>query len=229
MRSAGCVINDIADRNFDGHVSRTKNRPLASGVLSVKKAFALFALLCFFALILVLQLNLLTIELSSVGLALAVIYPFLKRYTHWPQLILGAAFAWSVPMAFAALTNQVPPIAWWVFLTAVLWPLAYDTMYAMADRQDDLKIGVKSTAILFGNSDRFLIGIMQIVILMLLVYIGIYLQLSMRYFICLLFASCFFIYQQYLIRDRDPARCFRAFNNHWFGAVVFLGIYSSIH
>lgn len=230
MRSAGCVINDIADRNFDGYVKRTQNRPLARGILSLKKAFILLAVLCSIALVLVLQLNHLTIELSFAALALATIYPFLKRYTYWPQLILGAAFAWSIPMAFTAVLNDIPSVAWLIFSIGVLWTIAYDTMYAMADRSDDIKIGVKSTAILFGHYDRLLIGIIQILVLLLLVYSGILLQLTLFYYLSLLIASSFFVYQQYLIKDRDPALCLRAFvNNQWFGAVVFLGFCLSIN
>lgn len=225
MRAAGCVINDFADRNFDGFVARTKDRPLASGQVSVKEALLIFLVLSLTALVLVLQLNFFTIELSVIGLLLATIYPFTKRITHWPQLFLGLAFAWAVPMAFAAQLNQMPNIAWWIFATAVLLALAYDTMYAMTDREDDIKIGMKSTAILFGKFDRLIIGIIQLLILFLLIVIGIKQNLNLVYYASLVIAAGFMIYQQYLIKDRDPQKSFKAFlNNNWVGAIVFLGI-----
>ncbi len=228
MRSAGCVINDIADRRFDGHVARTKDRPLARGALTLKQAILLFVILCLVALVLVLQLNLFTIELSLVAILLAMIYPFMKRYTHWPQIFLGAAYAWAIPMAFAAQTNHLPVVAWLVFLTAVLWSIAYDTLYAMVDREDDLKIKLKSTAILFGKHDRLIIGLLQLLILLLLVYLGWHLRLSIIYYGSLVVGAFLFVYQQYLIKDRNRDACFRAFlNNQWFGLIVFLGIYLS--
>ena len=228
MRSAGCVINDIADRNFDGHVERTKNRPLVTGQVSLREAVILFLLLCIVALLLVLQLNVFTIKLSFIGLALAIIYPFTKRYIYWPQFVLGLAFAWGVPMAFAAQLNTIPVIAWWVFLAAVLWPIAYDTMYAMADREDDKLIGIKSTALLFGQYDRLIIGFIQVLVLLLLLFIGWQLKLNFIYFISLLIALILVGYQQFLIKNREPKQCFRAFlNNNWFGLVVFLGFFIS--
>jgi 4-hydroxybenzoate polyprenyltransferase len=226
MRSAGCVINDFADRNIDGLVARTRDRPLATRVVTTRAALGLFLILCLLALLLVLQLNLLTIELSVVALVLAIIYPFTKRYTHWPQIVLGAAFAWAVPMAFAAQTNTLPTTAWLLFLAALFWPVAYDTMYAMADREDDQKIGIKSTAILFGRYDRLWIGIFQLLVLALLSYVGLREHLGIIYFVALLLAASLAVYQQYLIKNRNPQNCFRAFlNNNWFGLVIFLGIF----
>lgn len=225
MRSAGCVINDIADRNFDGFVARTRDRPIASGKVTVREAWILFAVLGLLAFTLVWQLNRLTIELSVIALVLAMIYPFTKRYTHWPQLILGAAFAWSVPMVFAAQMNTVPGLAWLIYLIALLWPMAYDTMYAMVDREDDQKIGIKSTAIRWGQYDRLGIALVQALVMLLLLGLGWGLGLSSFYYAGLLCALGLVGYQQYLIRHRAPQACFKAFlNNNWFGAAVFLGI-----
>lgn len=222
MRSAGCVINDIADRNIDGLVARTRDRPLVTKQVTVKEAVGLFILLCLVAVILVLQLNWLTIKLSVVGLLLAMIYPFTKRILNWPQVVLGAAFAWAVIMIFAAVLNHVPAIAWLFYSVAVLWAVIYDTMYAMVDREDDRRIGVRSTALLFGKYDRVAIGLLQISMMVLLVVSGIWLRLNVYYYLGLFFALGFFVYQQYLIKDRIPQQCFRAFlNNHYFGAVVF--------
>lgn len=225
MRSAGCVINDIADRHVDGHVARTKDRPLVTGKLTVREAMgALIALLCC-AFVLVLTLNRLTILLAFVGLGLAMLYPFTKRFTHFAQFFLGAAFAWSVPMAFAAQTEALPPIAWLLFAIALLWPVIYDTMYAMVDRPDDLRIGVKSTAILFGQADRAVLGVLQGVLLVLLALLGHLMQWSHYYFIALGIAAVLAIYQQFLLKDRLPDLCFKAFlNNNWFGLIIFLGI-----
>ena len=225
MRSAGCVINDIADRNFDGLVARTKDRPIANKKISVREAFILFVVLCLCAFILVLFLNRLTILLALVGLALTIIYPFTKRYIALPQLFLGFAFDWGVPMAFAAQTNSLPAITWLVFLIAILWTIIYDTMYAMVDKEDDLKIGIKSTAILFGQMDRFVLALLQFVVLILFVLLGEILQLKIWYYFWLIFSACFFIYQQYLIKDRNPQRCFKAFlNNQWVGLFIFVGL-----
>ncbi len=168
MRSAGCVINDIADRHFDPHVARTRARPLAAGNIKLIEAIILFIVLCIIALTLVLQLNIFTIKLAFIGLALAIIYPFTKRFTYWPQLFLGAAYAWSIPMAFAAQTQHLPGLCWVLYFTAVLWPIAYDTMYAMVDKPDDLLIGIKSTAILFGDYDKIMVLFIQISVLILL-------------------------------------------------------------
>jgi len=225
MRSAGCVINDYADRHIDPHVHRTRDRPLAAGRVSTREALTLFIILCVVAFGLVLLMNRLTIALSVVGALLAVSYPFMKRYTHWPQVYLGVAFGWSIPMAFAAQTNSIPPIVWWLFITNVLWAVAYDTMYAMVDREDDLVIGVKSTAILFGQADKMIIAGLQIGVLLLLLWIGQHENLGILYYIGLLVASGLAIYQQWLIKDRNPQQCFQAFlNNNWFGAAIFSGI-----
>jgi 4-hydroxybenzoate polyprenyltransferase len=225
MRSAGCVINDYADRDFDPHVARTRDRPIAAGRVKPREALVLFALLCLVALGLVSLMNSLTIWLSLAGAALAVSYPFLKRYTHLPQVYLGAAFSWAVPMAFAAQTGEVPRLAWLLFVANVLWATAYDTMYGMVDREDDLRIGVKSTAILFGEADRVIIAIIQAVLLLALVLTGQAAEMGVYYYFGLLLATTLVVYQQYLIREREPAACFKAFlNNNWFGAAVFGGI-----
>lgn len=225
MRSAGCVINDYADRGFDPHVARTRDRPIAAGRVKPKEALMLFALLCLLAFALVLLMNSLTILLSLVGAFLAVTYPFMKRYTHLPQVYLGAAFAWAVPMAFAAQTGEVPKVAWLLFVATVLWATAYDTMYGMVDREDDLKIGVKSTAILFGESDRLVIAVIQILLLLALIFAGQVAALGVYYYFGLLLAAVLVLYQQYLIREREPQACFKAFlNNNWLGAAVFGGI-----
>jgi len=225
MRSAGCVINDIADRNFDGNVERTRTRPLASQKIPVKEALQLFGLLMLAALILVLFCNSLTIKLAFVGAVLATIYPFLKRVTHLPQLGLGAAFAWSIPMAFAAQTGEVPSAAWLIYVANVIWPIIYDTQYAMADRRDDLLIGVKSTAILFGRYDRLIIAFLQTVLMLLLIVVGVIFQLTIFYYASLIAVILLFAWQQYLIKDRDPPQCFAAFlNNSWVGLIIFIGI-----
>jgi len=225
MRSAGCVINDIADRDIDPHVRRTRQRPIASGQVSVSEALKLFAALCLLAFILVMTMNRLTILLAFVGAFLAATYPFVKRYTYLPQVYLGMAFGWSVPMAFAAQTGAVPVMAWLVFIATVLWATAYDTLYAMVDREDDLRIGVKSTAILFAEADRVIIAIIQGLLLLVLLLIGLRLQLGGFYYAGLLIALALVVYQQYLIRERQPDLCFRAFlNNNWLGAAVFAGL-----
>jgi len=225
MRSAGCVINDYADRNFDLHVERTRDRPIAAGRVRPKEALALFAVLCLTAFGLVLLMNRLTIMLSFVGVVLAALYPFMKRFTHLPQVFLGAAFGWAVPMVFAAQTGGVPKEAWLLFVATVLWATAYDTMYSMVDREDDLKIGVKSTAILFGEADRAIIATIQILLLAALLMIGQTASLGGYYYFGLLLAAGLALYQQYLIRERDPKACFQAFlNNNWFGAAVFTGV-----
>src|SRR5579863_550571 len=225
MRAAGCIVNDLADRRFDAHVARTKDRPLATGEVSVGEALVLFLLLCLTALGLVLTLNTLCLELAGIGLALAVSYPFMKRYTYLPQPYLGLAFGWGIPMAFAAALGMVPPEAWLIFIANILWATVYDTMYAMVDRADDLRIGVKSTAILFGPLDRIIVGVLQSLLLGNLILVGTRLGLTGGYFAGLAAASGFAIYEQYLIRKRDPQKCFEAFlNNNWFGAAVFAGI-----
>ncbi len=226
MRSAGCAINDFADRKIDGKVERTKNRPLATGAISPKEALMVFAVLSFVAFILVLQLNIATILLSSVALLLAASYPFMKRYHSLPQVHLGVAFAWSVPMAFTAVTGEIPPlIAWLLFAVTMLWTTAYDTMYGMVDRKDDLKIGVKSTAILFADKDKLMIGILQGLAIVLLLVIGVLASRGWIYFFGVLIATGFSIYQQVLIKAREPKQCFTAFlNNNWFGMAVFIAL-----
>jgi 4-hydroxybenzoate polyprenyltransferase len=226
MRSAGCIINDYADRDFDPHVERTKLRPIASGKVQPKEALALFVSLCLCAFALVLLLNAYTIALSFVGAFLAASYPFMKRYTNLPQAYLGIAFGWAVPMAFAAQQNSIPAVAWVMYLSVVLWALVYDTMYAMVDKDDDLKIGVKSTAILFGDYDRHIMAVLQVVIIGLLITVGLMKQLGWPYYLGLTVAAGLSIYQQRLIFHRDKRQCFQAFlNNNWFGMMVFAGIF----
>ena len=225
MRAAGCVINDYADRNFDPYVERTRLRPIAAGQISPRAALILFVVLCLMALGLVLILNRLTIALSVPGAFLAATYPFTKRYTQLPQAYLGIAFGWAIPMSFAAQTNSLPAVCWVVFLATALWALIYDTQYAMVDRDDDLKIGVKSTAILFGKHDRLIIGGLQLTMLALLLVAGHMAQRGLPYHLGLAVGASLFGYQQWLIRDRAKPECFRAFlNNHWFGAAVFAGL-----
>ncbi len=226
MRAAGCVINDYADRNFDPHVERTKQRPIAAGKVSPKEALILFIILCLISFGLVLFLNLYTILLSFVAAFLAGSYPFMKRYTQLPQAYLGIAFGWAVPMAFAAQTNQIPNVTWFLYLAVILWALVYDTMYAMVDKDDDLKIGIKSTAILFGQYDRQIMAILQCCILLILFTVGQIEKLGIFYYVGLIIAAGFSIYQQMLIFNRDKKSCFQAFlNNNYFGLVIFLGIF----
>ena len=225
MRAAGCVINDYADRRVDPHVRRTAARPLARGAVTPAEALALFAVLAAAALALIVPLARLTQLFALAGGALAVIYPFLKRFFPLPQAWLGAAFAWSVPMAFAEETGGVPAVAWWLFLAAVLWTMVYDTMYAMVDREDDVRLGVRSSAILFGRSDRLAIALLQLASLALLVVVGRVSGLGRWYWLGLVAAAALAVWQQWLIRDRDPAQCFGAFqNNNYFGLAVFTGI-----
>jgi 4-hydroxybenzoate polyprenyltransferase len=225
MRSAGCVINDYADRELDPHVTRTRGRPLAAGHATPREALLLFTALCLVALALVLTLNQLTLLLSLAAVALAASYPFMKRFTYIPQVHLGIAFGWAVPMAFAAETDSVPPVAWLMLIGVVLWAVAYDTMYAMVDREDDIYIGVKSTAILFGELDRLMIGIIQICFFLVMVLVGDQLELGHYYDLSLAVAGGLAIYQQYLIRGREPAMCFKAFmNNNWLGAAILAGL-----
>lgn len=225
MRAAGCVINDYADRDFDPHVERTRLRPIAAGEVSPREALWLFVGLTLTAFVLVLQLNALSIWLSFPGAFLAASYPFTKRLTHLPQAYLGIAFGWAVPMAFAAETGDIPADAWVIFAATAIWALIYDTMYAMVDRDDDLRIGVKSTAILFGQNDRLIMGLFQILMLGLLYQAGQNAGLGVSYDAGLIGALGFFCYQQWLIRKREKTLCFRAFlNNNWFGASIFGGI-----
>lgn len=225
MRSAGCIINDYADRNIDLHIARTQTRPITTGDVSTKEALRLFVVLCLIAFALVLTLNWLTICLSFVAVLLATIYPFAKRYTYLPQVVLGMAFAFAIPMAFAAQTGTVPKIAWLIYVITVIWVVVYDTMYAMVDREDDIKIGVKSTAILFGDADKVIIGILQGMMFLGLALLGKQLQLGTSYYLGLTVSIGLAIYQQYLISDRMPKDCFKAFlNNNWLGMAVFVGL-----
>lgn len=225
MRAAGCVVNDYADRKFDGHVKRTAQRPLPSGAVTEKEARNLFIGLVALAFLLVLTLNTMTILLSTVALALAWVYPFMKRYTHLPQVVLGAAFGWSIPMAFSAVSESLPLTCWLLFIANICWSLIYDTQYAMVDRDDDLKIGIKSTAILFGQHDRLIIGILQMIFIVLMAVVGILNGLNGAFYWSLLLASALFIHQQKLISGRGRDGCFRAFmNNNYVGLVLFLGI-----
>ncbi|MHA6309830.1 4-hydroxybenzoate octaprenyltransferase [Pantoea sp. USHLN298] len=225
MRAAGCVINDFADRKVDGHVERTKHRPLASGAVTSREARLLFVVLALVAFALVLTMNLMTILLSVVGLALAWVYPFMKRYTHLPQVVLGAAFGWAIPMAWAAVSESLPLVCWLVFFANICWTVAYDTLYAMVDRDDDVKIGVKSTAILFGRFDKLIIGLLQLATLLLMAWVGMLLQLNAAFYWTLILAAALFVYQQKLIVRRERPACFKAFlNNNYVGLVLFLGV-----
>ncbi len=225
MRAAGCVINDYADRDFDPHVERTKQRPIAAGKVTPKEALLFFLVLISCAFALVLLLNIYTILLSFVGAFLAASYPFMKRYTQLPQAYLGIAFGWAVPMSFSAQINAIPMVAWLMYIAVILWALVYDTMYAMVDKDDDLKIGVKSTAILFGDYDRHIMAVLQIIILALLIAIGILQHNGGAYYMGVMCAAGLSVYQQHLIFHRDKALCFKAFlNNNWFGLAIFMGL-----
>jgi 4-hydroxybenzoate polyprenyltransferase len=225
MRSAGCVANDYADRHIDGHVERTRERPLASGQLGEREALAVGALCALASFVLVLMTNALTVWLSFAALVFAAGYPFLKRCTHLPQVGLGIAFSWGIPMAFAAERQALPPPLWLLFCAAVLWSVVYDTFYAMVDRDDDLAIGVKSTAILFGDADRLITALLQVLVLLLLWLAGRQFGMGLPYAVALLGGAALFAWQQYLIRARERACCFRAFlNNNLFGLLVFAGI-----
>ena len=225
MRSAGCAINDYADRDLDRHVARTKERPLTSGRITVKEVLMVFMVLCLLAFLLVLSLNSFTILLSIGGLLLVISYPFMKRLHYLPQVHLGAAFGWAIPMAFAAQTESLPKQAWLLYVAALIWAVAYDTMYSMADREDDLKIGIKSSAILFGEYDRVIIALFQAMFILTLWLTGADLEFSAVYFYALGLASLLLVYEQFLIVYRVPENCFRAFlHNHWVGAIVFFGI-----
>ncbi|WP_036778161.1 4-hydroxybenzoate octaprenyltransferase [Photorhabdus aegyptia] len=228
MRAAGCVINDFADRKFDGYVERTKARPLPSGSISEKESKILFVVLALISFGLVLTLNKMAIGLSVVGLVLAWFYPFVKRFSHLPQFVLGAAYGWAIPMGFAAVSESLPLECWLLFLVNIFWSVIYDTQYAMVDRNDDLKIGVKSTAILFGRFDKLIIGLLQLTMLLVLALVGYMMNLGGIYYWSLLLAGTLFIYQQKLIADRERTLCFQAFlNNNYVGLVLFLGIFFS--
>lgn len=223
MRAAGCCINDYADRNFDGHVERTRNRPIVTGRVSPREALQLCAVLCLFSFLLVLMTNRVTVLMSLVGLALAICYPFAKRYTHLAQMVLGAAFSWGGMMAFTAQTGALPVYALLLYIANVLWTVVYDTQYAMADREHDLKIGVKSTAILFAEADRLIVGVLQALFLVTMSLSAKHFGLGGWFQAGLVVAAGIFIYHQYLIRERDPQQCFRAFlHNHYVGLVIFV-------
>ena len=226
MRAAGCAINDFADRDWDRHVKRTKDRPLTAGRVRAWEAVALFAGLCLVSfLMVVLFTNSLTLYLSFGGALLAFIYPFMKRYTHLPQLFLGAAFSWAIPMAWAAEANQLSQLTWLLFTANVLWTVAYDTLYAMVDRDDDLKVGIKSTAILFGEADRAIIALLQTMVVVILVMVGQRAELGSFYYLGVVAMATLFVYHQYLARERSREDCFKAFlNNNWAGFAVFLGL-----
>ena len=227
MRSAGCIINDVADRHVDGLIKRTKDRPLTTGALSIRQAMTLFFVLVVVAFLLVLMLNALTIYMSVGALFLAASYPLMKRYTYLPQVYLGVAFGWAIPMAFAAQTGAVAVIAWWLFAANTLWVVAYDSFYAMVDRDDDIVAGIKSSAILFGDYDTLIIAILQAVFLVIMLLIGVMLTMSAVYYVAIGLSLLFFIYQQWLVKNKEPDQCFHAFlNNNWVGAVLFLGIVS---
>ena len=229
MRTAGCVINDFADRKIDKHIVRTQQRPLATGEISSNSALVLFGLLLLIALGLVLQTNILTIKLSLIAVLLATLYPFTKRWTNLPQLVLGAAFGMSVPMAFSAQTGVVPLTAWLVFIATLVWTLIYDTFYAMADRDEDLKIGVKSTAILFAKYDQIIITLLQILLIIVLILIGNVFDLGLIYDFSLVIISFFMIYHQFLLKKRQKEEYFKAFlNNNFIGMTAFLGIFLSV-
>lgn len=225
MRSAGCAINDYADRDIDGQVWRTRGRPLATGELKARDALLVFAGIAVIAFYLVSLLNTLTIWMSVVGVALAASYPFMKRYTYLPQLYLGVAFGWAIPMAFAAQTGAVPIVAWLLFLANIIWTTVYDTFYAMADREDDLVAGVKSTAVLFGDDDLKILAILQLAFLLVMVMIGKQLALSSVFYLGLLVMLGLFVYQQFISRRREPQACLQAFlNNNWVGLTLFVSL-----
>lgn len=228
MRSAGCCVNDFADHEIDSQVLRTEQRPLARGALTRKDALLCFITLSLVGFVLVLLTNQKTVLLSFAAVALVAIYPFMKRYTNLPQVILGLAYSWGILMAFAAQTNTVPSTAWLLFVANCLWTVAYDTEYAMVDREYDVKIGVKSTAILFGDMDRLMIACLQAMFVFSLWLAGRQLELGVTFNLGLLVASALLLYQQFLIRERLPGPCFKAFlNNNWVGAVIFLGVFLS--
>ncbi|TRX55270.1 4-hydroxybenzoate octaprenyltransferase [Thalassomonas sp. M1454] len=222
MRSAGCVINDLADRKVDGHVKRTQQRPLVSGLMTSKQALAVFAVLIFIALALVLTLSWYTVALSVIAVLLATSYPFMKRYTHLPQVVLGAAFSWGMIMAFAEIRGEIPLVAWLLFFANLIWTVAYDTMYAMVDRDDDILIGVKSTAVLFGKFDKIIIAFLQLITLMLLIKVGQLQQFNLFYYFALSIVATTFCYQQLLIAKRQRDKCFQAFLNNHYGLFIVL-------
>lgn len=224
-RSAGCIINDIADRHVDGAVARTNARPLVTGAVTEKEALLLFTLLMLLAFVLVLFTNTLTITLSFIAVLLAASYPFMKRFTHLPQVVLGAAFSWGIPMAFAAESGELPAALWLLYLGNLLWTVAYDTQYAMVDREDDILIGIKSTAVLFAHHDRLAVAILQLLTLLALWASGLQFGLGWPYNGALWVIAALFVYHQYLMREREPMQCFKAFlHNNWVGLTLFLGV-----
>jgi 4-hydroxybenzoate polyprenyltransferase len=225
MRSAGCCINDFADATVDGQVKRTEGRAIVTGQVSRREAFVCFLVLCLLSAVLLLFLNIQTMLLSLGAVLLTFLYPFMKRYTHLPQVVLGMAFSWGILMAFMAQTGALPAIAWVLYVANCLWTVAYDTQYAMVDREYDLQIGVKSTAILFGDADKVMIGMLQGMFVLALLLVGRSLGLNLWYYLGVIVASALLVYQQLLIRDRKPEACFSAFlNNHWVGLAVFAGV-----
>jgi len=225
MRSAGCVLNDIADRQIDKHINRTEARPLTNGEIGAKEALLIAIALIFIAFLLVLTMNTFTVQLAFVAVLLAGVYPFMKRHTYLPQFVLGLAFGWAIPMGFAAQTGAIPELAWILLIANVLWSVVYHTMYAMVDREDDLKIGVKSTAILLDDADRFIIAIIQFMVIFTLIMAGKRAEMGGLYYLGLFVGCGFFIYQLCLIWQRQKENCFKAFlNNNWFGFTVFIGI-----
>ncbi len=228
MRSAGCVINDFADRKFDAHVTRTQDRPMAQGHVSEKEALILFMVLGILSFLLVLMLNGLTVFLSLGAIVIASAYPFMKRYTYFPQVVLGAAFAWSIPMAYAAVNNAIAVEAWLLYISTLLWVLAYDTFYGMVDRKDDLKIGIKSTAIFFGEADLHIIGLIQGFFLFGMLLVGQRYDLNWPYYVSWFVSLGLVIYQIWIARKRKPQKCFQAFiNNNFIGMTFFIGIFFS--
>lgn len=229
MRSAGCVINDYADRNFDQHVARTKDRPLSAGLVSTKEALVLFVVLCLLAALLLIPFRGLTWALSLVAVFLAVSYPFTKRFFALPQAYLGVAFGFGIPMAFAEVLGDVPLVAWVMLAANICWAMAYDTEYAMVDREDDLKIGIKTAAITFGRFDILAVAFFYLATLALLAWVGVLVDLDDLYYLGLIVGAGIAIYHLWLIRKRRPEACFQAFNhNNWFGAVVFVGLCGSL-
>jgi len=225
MRAAGCIMNDVADRNFDPHVERTRCRPLAAGDLTVREALLTFFAVLLLAFALVLLTNALTIKLAFLGAALAASYPFFKRWTHFPQVVLGLAFGWGIPMAFAAENGYVAPIAWLILMINVIWSIIYDTLYAMVDREDDISIGLKSTAILFGQYDLLILRILKVLMIALLLILGVKLQLAWPWFGGVAVAAGLFVWQQKLVLERDREGCFKAFlNNNWVGVAILIGL-----
>ncbi|MBI2993446.1 MAG: 4-hydroxybenzoate octaprenyltransferase [Gammaproteobacteria bacterium] len=225
LRSAGCALNDLADRGFDAHVQRTRLRPLATGAVQPQEALTVAGTLLALAFALVLTTNRLTILLSFVALTLAGTYPYMKRHTYLPQFVLGLAFSWGIPMAFAAQAGAIPQVAWLLFIANLLWTVVFDTIYAMVDREDDLRIGIKSTAILFEDADRVIIGVIQTMFIVVLAIVGRRLELGTPYAVSLAVAAAFMVYHQYLIRERLPQKCLQAFHhNNWIGLVIFAGL-----